>query len=513
MARRKLARAFLSAVALFIFPDAEVMFDQTIGVIRMGAEAKAGGHILMRETDYAVNVRYFGAKGDGITDDADAIQAADDYATSEGRALYFPKGKYAVRPNGVFRGGCPWEGQGKNVSVICPLQNVTFPNLSGLVSCQNKEGCSTSSMGFDLTGGIYPFGTGNPGNIYWAISFQLCEDWEFTDCKIRGIGAQRIGLAVDGGTGFKIERNRFFAAPSPRYNQACNISFASGLPTSYSFSENILRGSGFLSNGAAGVHYKNDVANWQFGGGLTFGPNVGCENHIIDSCRAVGGNGIDINAVHPAGFEIWAPLSKVTNCYSAYNAGSGFGGGGFGIRGEKNTALNNGQISGYGVELVSIVHDGVSYASSQSVWTDNTLADTQATPTQKYGYAEFIVGGPAMVAIDIHTNKVFGNKNGNYLFTPGQRSFRGPRLVASASSTIGALAAGAVGSQVVTVAGARPVDNVTVNFSGVAAGFTITGNCDGDNNVVVRVRNDGGGTLPAGSFSIAVEKTPNSSGY
>lgn len=515
MARRRLARAFMSAVAAFIFPDAEIVFDQTLGVVRLGAEAKAGGHILLRETEYAVNVKYFKAKGDGVTDDADAIAAADAYATQQGRPLYFPKGRYAVRPNAIFRNGCPWEGQGKNLSVICPVPGTVFWNLSGLVSCQNNEGCSTRGMGADFTGGVYPEGVGNPGNIYWAWNFQLCEAWEFVDCKIRGIGPQRIGLAVDGGTLFNIEQNRFYGTVSPKYNQACNLSNASALPTSYSFSYNVLRGSGFLSNGAAGRHIGNDIASWGFGGGIVLGPNPGCENHIIDNCRAVGGMGTDINGVHPAGFEIWAPLTKVTSCYSAYNAGSGYGGGGFGIRGENNVALNNGQITGYGIELVSILYGGVDYSSSQSVWTNNTLCDTQSVPTQKYGYAEYVVTGSAMAQIDVHGNKVFGNKDGRYLFTPGQRSFRGTRLTGSAAGTVGTLAAGAVYNQAVSIAGARLGDLVTVGFSGATQGFAFTANCDADNNVVIHVQNISGGSLafPVGSWSVAVEKTPNSAGY
>lgn len=515
MARRRLARAFMSAVAAFIFPDAEIMFDQTLGVVRLGAQAKAGGHVLLRETEYAVNVKYFGAVGDSVTDDADAIQAADAYATSQGRALYFPKGRYAVRPNAIFRTGCPWEGQGKGVSIVCALPGATFWNLSGLISCQNHTGCHTKAMGFDLSGGVYPYGTGNPGNIYWAISFQLCVDWDFTDCEIKGIGAQRIGLAVDGGSRFNIIRNRFKAAASPRYNQACNISFASGLPTGYYFCDNVLEGSGFLTNGASGIVSRNDVSDWQFGGGLTFGPNPGCENHTVEGNRCVGGSGTDINAVHPSGIEIWSPLSKINNNWCAYNAGEGIGGGGFGMRGEGNTCLNNGQIYGAGITLNSISQAGVNYASSQSVWTNNTLCDTQSVPTQRYGYAEFIVGGPAMSQIDVHGNKAFGNVTGAYLFTAGQRSFRGTRLLTSAVGSIGTLGAGASTSQAVTIAGARRGDTPAVSYSVSIAGFAFSANCDADNNVVIRVQNVSGGSLafPAGSWSVAVEKTPNSAGY
>lgn len=50
----------------------------------------------IRLTDGIINVKYFGAKGDGINDDCAAIQSAHDSFPSKGGILFFPAGTYAL---------------------------------------------------------------------------------------------------------------------------------------------------------------------------------------------------------------------------------------------------------------------------------------------------------------------------------------------------------------------------------------------------------------------------------
>ncbi|HYX71658.1 MAG TPA: glycosyl hydrolase family 28-related protein, partial [Nitrososphaera sp.] len=63
-----------------------------------------------------INVRDFGAKGDGSSDDATAINSAQKSLPDGGGTLYFPEGTYAIGGNGivlqksnvVFKGSEMW---------------------------------------------------------------------------------------------------------------------------------------------------------------------------------------------------------------------------------------------------------------------------------------------------------------------------------------------------------------------------------------------------------------------
>ena len=466
-----------------------------------------------------VSVKDFGAVGDGVTDDTQAIQDADTAASADGKTLFFPDGIYCVSPNGIFMGGASWLGSSRDKSIL-RAKAVSFSNLSGLVSCQNKDSFTISRLGFDLSTGVFPAGSGNPGNIYWGLSIQLCVGWSVSDCLFTGIQAQCQGLAVDAGADFEIIDNLFYMpVPSGAYNQSCNISYASGVPTGYVFSRNILNGSGLFSNGARGLIANNYVKGWKFGGGLTFGPNAGSSVNTVQGNIVVGQpTSQDINSVWPTGIECWSPYSIIIGNHVENCSGDGIGTGGFAIQIIGNKCLNNGRGNGTTTGVgsgISINSIGVDFEGSQSIVSNNSCLDTQVTPTQNYGIAEYIVGGPAMTRIDYANNKIQGFVTNKQILTSGQRSYKGEQVYETAACNIPSLNAGQSHEEIILMPGVRLGDKPGWGCSFDTRGYSIMPHALTD-NVVLTVTNVTSGVkaAPVGqSWTVWAEKAINSSGY
>ncbi len=105
--------------------------------------------------DVPVNVRMFGAKGDGTTDDTVAIQAAITACASAGRALHIPAGTYKITASLTIGAKIKIYGDGNQASILSlsTASTATFAIVINL-------GDNTSVIGLDLGG----FGiTGNAG--------------------------------------------------------------------------------------------------------------------------------------------------------------------------------------------------------------------------------------------------------------------------------------------------------------------------------------------------------------
>ena len=80
-----------------------------------------------RQYDGAVNVKWFGAKGDGVTDDTAAIQAALDALPALGGVVYFPgEGPYTCASGVTTDKNLILRGDGKQTTILKYTGNATF---------------------------------------------------------------------------------------------------------------------------------------------------------------------------------------------------------------------------------------------------------------------------------------------------------------------------------------------------------------------------------------------------
>lgn len=122
----------------------------------------------------AVNVRDFGAVGDGVANDTAAIQTAMDSFGGTGGVVYFPKGTYRIESSLTIPEYVTLAGAGRRVSVIKKFFNGSMASsIGGYASLQN---ISFDGNGATYTGrGIVVSSSGTPSIIFDNTDIENCE--------------------------------------------------------------------------------------------------------------------------------------------------------------------------------------------------------------------------------------------------------------------------------------------------------------------------------------------------
>lgn len=240
-----------------------------------------------------INVKDFGATGDGATDDTTAIQAALTASPASGGTVFFPAGTYIISAALVPENNTQMVGEGKCASVLSVGSGHTISTSSAnigyvhVTDANNLKIHNLKFLGFGAYSGVAftnPYGGGNSvgfTNDDNAIRVEFStgvSNVEITGCEFTGIG---LGIAILGNTlgenitirdnyfhnlgkgavrlyncqGFDVSNNRISAVVG-------NLTDAADTNTAHSkFGDGIL-----LCSCRDGVCYGNYISNYVRGG-------------------------------------------------------------------------------------------------------------------------------------------------------------------------------------------------------------------------------------------------------
>src|SRR5262249_16810588 len=134
------------------------------------------------------DVKQYGAKGDGTSDDAAAIAAASHGIPRSGGVLYLSPGDYAIRSTIVLRSGVSLRGAGMGVTRIIQAAGA---NLSSLVSYSAASFVTVSDLTLDGNKAA------NSVRIDGLLNFDNSPDVVVRNCELQDAGGHgTFGVAL-----------------------------------------------------------------------------------------------------------------------------------------------------------------------------------------------------------------------------------------------------------------------------------------------------------------------------
>jgi len=137
---------------------------------------------LVTRTADVINVKDFGAVGDGVADDTAAIQAALIHAQAIGKTCYIPSGRYLITSKLTISGNnLSIIGDGDSRSIIYTTSNITMLELDNTAAMNNGV---ISNIGFDANiGGAR---NNNYGIYVKSATTAFFAHWKFDSLRFFG---------------------------------------------------------------------------------------------------------------------------------------------------------------------------------------------------------------------------------------------------------------------------------------------------------------------------------------
>jgi hypothetical protein len=333
-----------------------------------------------------VNVKEYGAVGDGVTNDTDSFNAAlAALAKADGGRCLVPKGTYLIS---ALTNPAITSHVSSNVHLVGEGRKATILKVSEM-PVGNFLFCSGDNWSVeDLTIDMQDYFINFPG---FAAIVATGSNWRITNCAVIKIG--RIGINIKGGANGYVSGNLVTKTAASPFCNSSIIGVVDGkgqLPINMHIINNVCVNSGIYFNGKDSFIEKNQVSGSRSGTNIctgVYGNNISVINNVCS-----GGRGRDQSKCYVSGFELWTPNSVIANNTSYDNDGPGITMGGNNCIVIGNRCWNNAGLSGVvgGSGIVARVHPRLPNAASGSLFIGNSCFDTRprSAMTQAYGYNE-----------------------------------------------------------------------------------------------------------------------------
>ncbi len=271
-----------------------------------------------------VDVRAFGAKGDGVTDDTAAIQAAEDSLPDQGGILYFPPGTFLGHV--VVKSNIHIEGSGTNSTILkLPngantdvIQSKDFASLTGTSDFTNANGITLENITLDgnSSNNLSGYGIRKDGG-FWTV-----RSVDVQDCASGGVYSE-LRLQPSNTVPGTYSGNETWDSVNIDNNEGVAVTWNGPGDTEWDNTmifENA--GDGIDLNAGSGIFQLSQSHLWQNHGANTMsllGQSMDVSNTQVEGSILVGAGG-SINAVNDQIINGATGITVNTGGSPAYNA-------------------------------------------------------------------------------------------------------------------------------------------------------------------------------------------------